>query len=567
MNSNLIKRGNPLLLMSLFVLLATPLCAQTTIEYVSLFGSDLNDGLTWSTAKRNIMSAYDALPSTGGTIYFSQGVSATSTPGCGIWILGVRDSAYKNPPPCWRKDKGVAFIGVADKTSQPNGHLPAAGILAGSIADKYHPAIWLSGESSSLLFSNLSFIAQPLRGVVIGEDSTTHSRTGAAYVAGASFYNVHGGAANLLGAGPGWDITGASFWIWLEHCGLQGTDVRNDPAGDLAPAVLLDGRTNTGVGLVTINDSNSSAGAIKFYVGANGGGVNINNLTSEGLLSPASVWFAKAANARVATQAIINHVTTADSPSNAFDVENDVTNRPPADILVLGVERVRGSMQILGMDTATDSPVAQQQEGIVNGRLVAQDDSARRGFGPVSVRFTNLAVLPSTGRGLTAGVAAPDGTTGAITFNPASLSELALYTTASKPNAGDWFVASTWMRANTENGFYSGNGPVFLEVLHSTLSGRNIGTSRAYCHPNWKGRGEWMWCYTLAKVVTPATGTTKFSIVTDKTHSISLYCPTLSRIPAGTISDAEVWEYAQSLQPYAATCPVGTTCNCAGHRF
>ena len=252
----------------------------------------------------------------------------------------------------------------------PQTDTAVAGIIAGSTADRYHPAIWLSGEGVSISFSNLQLTSQTLRGVVIGEDSSTHSRSGSATVTYAQFFNVHGGATNSVGAGPGWDITGDSYWIWIEHCGFQGSDGNNDPTGDLAPAVLLDGRTNYGVGLITINDSNSANGAIKYYVGANGGGLTIKTLTSESLRSPATVWIASVEN--VASQIVIQNIVTADAAAGTYDVETDNFLRQAGDVTVIGNAKVKGPAQLFGTDAAHDSPLAQQQEGVSNRQFLGR---------------------------------------------------------------------------------------------------------------------------------------------------------------------------------------------------
>ena len=144
---------------------------------------------------------------------------------------------------------------------------------------------------------------------------------------------------------------------------------------------------------------------------------------------------------------------------------------------------------------------------------------------------------------------------------------LALYATSATPRVGDWYIGSAWIRANTTNGFYYGSGPVFIQFDGGVMAGRNINGGRSYCKPNWTGGEEWMWCYTLGKIVTTGAGKTQFSLQADGTHSTSIYCPTFTHLPSGTIPDNEVWEYAQSLQPFAAVCSVGTTCNCAGHSF
>lgn len=66
------------------------------VQHVTAEGSDSNDGLSWGTAKASIQAAYNALPSTGGTIHLGAGnfaVSSTiifSTP---VWVVGNATTA------------------------------------------------------------------------------------------------------------------------------------------------------------------------------------------------------------------------------------------------------------------------------------------------------------------------------------------------------------------------------------------------------------------------------------------------------------------------------------------
>jgi hypothetical protein len=335
--------------------------------------------------------------------------------------------------------------------------------------------------------------------------------------------------------------------------------------------VLLDGRTNTGVGLIYIDNSNTTDGAVKVYQGSNQTILSIRNLTSESLNSPATVWFAPT-SATSPIIADIENIMTADAyytggncSSSSCDVENDVSGLPPEDITVLGSARVSGSVYLVGpAGSVLSNPLSQQQDGTVNGRVVGQHDSARRGFGPVGVRFTNLASLPSSGSGITTGITAPDGTSNAITYSPSSSTSTNFYSSTITPSVGDWFVGGLWLKANTKNGFSAGNHVAFIQATNSILAGRYAGGGRAYCQPNWTGNQEWMWVYCIGQVATAARGALQLSVQGDSTHSVSVYGPVLMRIPRGTVANNEAWEIAQNLQSYSSTCVVGTVCGLSG---
>ncbi len=125
------------------------------VQFVSPTGNDANDGLSSGTAKLTVMAAYDALPAAGGTIFISNcayatgcsAVSATSTAGQGIWILGTGDPNFSSPPTGWRKFKPTRFIGVGGVAASQNATSGVAtAILAGSSTA---PAIWLSASRAS----------------------------------------------------------------------------------------------------------------------------------------------------------------------------------------------------------------------------------------------------------------------------------------------------------------------------------------------------------------------------------------------------------------------------------
>jgi len=236
--------------------------------WVSPSGSDANDGKSQGSAMATVDHAICSLPggncatntAGNGTIYFFNGSAASSTAGCGISLMGPSDPNYASPPPCWIKvpsgNNALAIIGISAGASGPNAQMPRALLIAGSSADRNHPGIWLSGTQAALYFANIG-IQYSGRGVVIGECSN-NTRTGTCNTSPPFFYNVTANVDDVAGAGPAWDLTGASFWIRMIDCGGNGTDTVNPPLGDLAPAVLIDGRTNAGTGLIEIHDFESA---------------------------------------------------------------------------------------------------------------------------------------------------------------------------------------------------------------------------------------------------------------------------------------------------------------------
>ena len=298
---------------------------EAGIQCVGAWGNDGNDGLTWQNAKKTIMAAYDALPSTGGTIYISSNfnnlVAATSTAGQGIWIAGPNDPNYSDLPAGWRQAKPVSFIGVGGGTWQGQGHIPQTPIAAGSSTSNTEPAIWLSSTSAvSFLFQNLQ-IQYPWIAVQLGYDSNgdTTSESG---VVGVTFQNVATDQPNSLLStepGPGWNIGASCFDIFIEDCVIQGnSNVTN--GADNGAAILINSGDLDNTGLIFIKNCVVSGGVIKFY-GANAS-LYVEDTYSEDVVagngtSVGTVWFASTDQATIG---IINGVSTADAQGTVYDV-------------------------------------------------------------------------------------------------------------------------------------------------------------------------------------------------------------------------------------------------------
>jgi hypothetical protein len=175
-------------------------------------------------------------------------------------------------------------------------------------------------------------------------------------------------------------------------------------------------------------------------------------------------------------------------------VENDAKASPDL-IQVAGADNGTTSDNLVGPLTnigggkstsaTLTSPIASQQEGFYNGRIVGQHDSARRQFGPVSVRFTNLARLPSSGIGVKTGVTAPDGTKGAVTL--ATSGVIDFYNSgAITPIVGEYLIGGVWAQQGP-NGYQNAT-PARIALNNSALTGKSIGSGYAAGLPTWTGR-------------------------------------------------------------------------------
>jgi len=557
--------------------------------WVSPSGSDANDGKSKGTAMATIDHALCSLPAGNcatntagnGTIYYFDGSAASATAGCGIELMGPIDPNYASPPPCWMKVQNggdaIAIIGIGASSHGPSGQLPRALIVAGSSADRNHPGIWLSGTNSSIYFANMA-IQYPGRGVVIGECSN-NTRTGTCNTSPPFFYNVTANVNSAAGDGPTWDITGASFWVRMIHCGGNGTDNVNPPLGDLTPAVLIDGRTNAGVGLVDIYDFESNNGGIKVYAGTNVAEVNVRDLTTEGQTGgEPAVWFAATGTSGDNNiNATIDSVEVADATTTTPGVEVDVSG------LDIEANHIQGNgVNIIGpvhtdtqylnnLGNQTISPEQYGQVGTVNGWLFGKRDDVQRNFGFASVRFSNLAPtnpaswIASQFVGTTAftqtGILAPDGTTNASQASNTSNSTfetLSFYQQNHALAVGDYIVAGAWVRSATANGYF-GSPTTALQV---TVGGTGNALSGGCSGDAVMGDGEWTWDSCIYKVVGAGTNPATFTFFApfSATYTIQAYAPVLNYIPAGTVSINETFAYRNALKTYDSNCAPGTIC-------
>jgi hypothetical protein len=574
--------------------------SSSVIEYAAPTGSDSNDGLSWGTAKLTIRGACIALPggSSGpdtcgtGTIYFADGTSAnTTSTGCGLWFMNYQDPNFSSPPACWIRQSGaVSIIGVGGTTHGANPHAgPQALLVAGSNIDRNHPGIWISG-GGTLYFQNID-IQYPGRGVVIGECSN-NTRTDTCNTSGNNFNNVSANLNQAVGYGPGFDITGGSFWIWLRDVSSDGTDHTNSPTSDEAAAILIDGRTNTGTGLVFVADCNTSDGGVKFYTGSNGGSFYVNDFTTEALQGEPSVWFATQSGQLADDYALgsVWNVTTADAANPSPGFENDTLNNTIVVSSIFGqTENIVGPAIVLNqygnnLLHQTTSPILNKQIGFFGNQVAGQSEVQGRGFEPTAVRFVNIAsqnasTWPTSFSGgttvITTGQPAPDGTNGAASVAYGTFIESTVAATAPYYSGGavpivvgDAYVFAVWVRSINGNG-YSGDEPVTFTLNAQgfgvgdtcALTGPTTASPAIGAAPYFQGDGEWerVWGVCIVSA-NPSDAGISLNIIVDTDHPLDVYAPMVLHIPAGTLSNNEVYALGESLGSYSPSCVVGTNC-------
>src|SRR5450432_964923 len=567
---------------------------EDAIRYVSLAGNDANSGLSWGRAKLTIYGALVSLPggsgphstAGAGTVYFSDGVSANPTANAGIWLMARDDPQYARTPTGWlRTTGGLKIEGVAKIISGPQAHRPRSSILAGGNTDINHPAIWLSQTQIPIEFDNIS-IAYPGRSIVIGECSN-HIRTGKCGVSGVTLINVGEIPYTKTGFGPGIDITGGSFWIFMQDVSAGGNaiDAAGGPSANAAAAILIDGAGNSGNGLIQLQNMNLSAGGIKFIPGSNGGSVYVQNLTEEGDFVhdiPPPVWFTSYDGF---VDALLLNIQVADAgPKPTPAVQNDGNVPGPAVAGALGSKglQIQGPATVLSqynnaLINQRSTPLQQRQVGFFNGYVVGETDIARRLGSPAAVRFANKAVSnPSqwtatnySGKTkIVLGQSDPFGGNLAAAATSAGDQQESLFLTGScqsvsyVPHTGDWIVAGAWVRSASGGFSRSTTNAITMTYCGNPKPTYSYSATRT---GQIQGDGEWQWQWMALKVSGGEKTTISLAGFYDSTHSLTAFGPVLQILPSGAASDNEVLEYANALASFDSSCPVGSICPMAGH--
>ena len=562
----------------------TPRVPETiAIRYVSNGGNDADDGMSWGTAKHTIYGALVSLPggstktAGSGTIYVGNASSANPEKNAGIWLMGPNDPNYASPPAGWLKCPVtggcvVNIIGIGNAAGGPNGHKPRVQLISGGNMDRNHPAIWLSAVSQPIYIANFQMNYSG-RVVVIGECSN-NDRTGTCGAQNIILDNDAGLVAQLPALGPCTDIASNVFWLWLRDygCGGNAYRARGGLTADNAAAILIDGSSGSGSGLIYIVDADVGGGGVKVKQGSNGASVYVRNLIEEGDYShpqPPAVWFT---GWSTSVDAVLDNVQCADfGPGSMNCIQNDGVS--PGGPTVINSNGVTGAATVINQDNQiasaqTVSPLRQNQTGFFNNYLVGRTDVARRIAGLTPTRFANKAASNSaswtfpqgtSGVTFTQNLSDPFGGTGAakVAFSSSVQQLVQMGCTTYAPAAGDWIVAGVWARnlAQTGTSFNTGH----YGQPHPTFSATFANYGMIV------GDGQWQYLWIAEKVASGAPTSVCASVNFTNKLTPTLYGPTLYVIPARTQSDNEVLEFASTMNSVDQSCQAGQICNVAGH--
>ena len=557
------------------------------VRFVSAEGNDTNDGLSWTSAKHTIYGALVSLPGGGmrtagsGTVSVGPGGASSPTPGGGIWLMGPNDPNFASPPPGWLKCNGCTLniIGVGNYPSGPNGHRPRVLALWGSGDDRNHPGIWLSATSQPIYIANFG-IQYPGRGVVIGECSN-NDRTGKCGSQSIVLDNVSAlPNTRIRSNGPCTDIVSNVFWVWMRDygCGGLGYAAKGGYTADNAAAILIDASVGQGSGQIYIVDTNLGNGGIKNRFGANGGGLYVKNLFMEGDYShplPPAVWFTSWGSS---CDAYLENIQQGDGVGGSpYVIETDaiVGTTTGGGPTVMNSGFITGPATVInpkGAGTQIASPLRQGQTGFFDGYVVGQSNSARRIAGLVPTRFANKVSTDSANweccRGGTSGVTFtprqtdPFGGTGAAKVSQVSSVNNRISfgcTGGYAPTPGDWIVEGVWVK-----GYPPTNS--FLGSNVNCYGSPGLSFSLWYFNKSLDSDpGEWTYWWNAYKVAKGIPTSLGFGAEFNNKITPTFYGPSLYIIPAGTLSDNEVLEFANTMSSVDSSCAVGSICNMSGH--
>jgi hypothetical protein len=202
----------------------------TEIRYAHPEGNNANDGLTWGTAKRDVVSAYDALPAVlGGDICVAPNTYMDSVnTDRGLWLLNQDDPSYNGGSPTlpgWRVGKPINLIGVGGGGHVSNAWERGVPILGGSGTDRLKPQLWIAGGIGPSTFKNIAFGACAVT-ARLGVTSTMSGTINTACLGfdGCSFDST----AFFATGGPTIEL-GYLFWGRWAQCGINRGNVTTTP--------------------------------------------------------------------------------------------------------------------------------------------------------------------------------------------------------------------------------------------------------------------------------------------------------------------------------------------------
>lgn len=563
-----------------------------SICFASTNGNDANSGFSWGAAKADIDACWNQLPSTGGAIYATNGVPASTVTNAGLWIMGSTDPNFGSPPAGWVLEKPVAIYCSGPSVNAGFAERPLCSAPWGSSVDNNHPAVWISGTSKTIQLEGF-VTGFPGRSLILGICSN-QDRTGTCGVQNDTFtYDDFAINQSATSNGPAIDIGSNTFWVRFRYITCAGNTLSSGGiTSDNAQCLTINPSTGTGSGLIFVDDSISGGGGLKVYPGSSGqSGLYVNHFQTENNME-AAVWFVAPTSGMIGS---VTNVEVADcGVGDCYGVRVDVTaggKYQPDAIHVsniaaplIGPMICDGSCQNTNEVNQIESPLRQAQTGFFGGGLiftgsgpiahvVAQDDNSRRLFSPVAVDFTNLVSgSPYTtlfsGTGSTNATIAPDGTSNATRVTCSTSCSVQFYNASQSPTVGGAYLFGVWVRSSTANGLSNSNALQF-QLLGSGYNLNSAATSQIFVSQYMAGDGDWQWVWGIANVTAIGTNPVQTILVglADSTHTPDFYGPVLKYIPAGTLSANEIYNRGLNMASYDPQCPAGTICGLRGQEW
>jgi hypothetical protein len=318
-----------------------------------------------------------------------------------------------------------------------------------------------------------------------------------------------------------------------------------------------------------------TSGGIKYYSASGGSGsAYVENIDQEDAYSPVLDLATCTSPLEVTAIRAIN----ADPNTSFAGVRANCTN-PEVYMGSISVNggTVDGPATIIGdasPSTSGENPLLENQTGFVNNGVIADTNIARRGFSPVTARFTNLAssvgvwghpnvTLESCYNGSLSApncIAAPDGTSNGwnASTSTSGTQSVRFYSTTHAVSVGDIIIGGAWVQLSASASGYAGDraSPMLLNFSGVTTTYQ---WSVHHGEP-WAAGGEWDWVWDIRKInsTSAASGQLQLSANLSSAVPINIYSPVLIYLPAGTVNDNEAVELAQTLQTYRNDTTAGT---------
>ncbi len=560
---------------------------------VSTSGNDVHNGV--SAPVKTLERAVELIQAMhGGTILAEDFVWASPTAGAGLKMLGASDTGIGGPG--WIECNWpmiFEFRGNPERQKQgPGTSYIAPGGGAGEFTE---PVLWIAGTQPRIVFNNAQLwtagagvfptvrigLSSPLAAWNVG---TTYSTTTAVTYGGKpydlitipstgnqpdispSFWqlsrpnSINGdnlGAAQTIfvefndcifyreraDVGPALDL-GLTFDDYYHRCLFSkvGYDVVPTDNPEINCAVRMVSTARGGAYLQYFTECQFDSGNI--YSSGETGGI-IHGCSVEDPIFPLLYCEDSALHGTGnATRWDLNNVDMNDGP---FGEDRAAVNNSTGNVYCNRCAKSEGRL----IEVNPTSPQIVMTDRFTYGQsaatLLMQHDGAKRGYGPASSKYPNVAWQAPTGATL---VAAPDGTNTAFAAGGVIHT---MFDETTAPQAlvdGDRLIYGIWDRWDT-GGFGAGNavinsgsGPITIFVGGYMINANQeitLGVGEAF---RWLGDvpssfGQWAWQWGWLKVITKGSG--KITITASTSTTGALWRPNAQIIPAADtlISDSE----------------------------